>query len=188
MWIVAITAAVLFWLRDYWLLQLGPRRKVYFRIALHVLLVVFAASWIATDLDHLVPVFRSTVFLLLLFGFHSALAWYCFWIRRTSQYNLVRLVAALPAPTLWVLMAQTIATAETASARSRLTLILGTVWVLSMAVMVSRAIKIQLDADAIEYIVNFAGWVNCFGAGLVILAISPAALESFRGAVRALGP
>jgi len=38
----------------------------------------------------------------------------------------------------------------------------------------------------LDYVLGFAGWTNCFGAGLTVLAIPPAAVESFEIAIRAL--
>ena len=51
---------------------------------------------------------------------------------------------------------------------------------------VLRGHRLEMGLDELDYVLGFAAWTNCFGVGLVLLAIPPAAVESFEIAIRAL--
>src|ERR1035438_9569054 len=116
--IVATMAAfILFWLRDYWLLQLGPSRSIARRVWIYAALVSMAGLlvWMLASTDKTAQFVReieSPPWLIGLFAFHSIAAVACFWMKWTGRYHLAWLAAMVPAPVAWVLFARVLFTAN----------------------------------------------------------------------------
>jgi len=189
MLIVTTAAFIFFWLSSHWLLQLGPPRATWLRLGTHGGGVVIAAILIARGPAEFAGVFQSRLALEAVFAFHAVAAVVCFGLKRSGRYELAWLVATIPPPALWVLFAETAATLDLGPTEAATTSLVGLVaalWLTSMAICVWRVHGAQMGAEDIDYVVNFAGRVNLFGAGLVVLAISPSAFDSFQRALRAL--
>ena len=118
--LVTAAAFILFWLRDYWLLQLGSARNVVWRAWVYTVFVSFAGLlvWMlasARNTAELVSELESTPLIIGLFAFHSIAAVACFWMKRTGRYDLAWLAAIVPAPVAWVLFARVVFTADDAT-------------------------------------------------------------------------
>jgi len=192
MLLVTAAAFFLFWLRDYWLLQLGPARRVGCRVWIYVgtIALVGVGVWAVTaprNAPQFISRTESFPLLTVLFAFHILSAAACFWLKRTERYHLVWFAAMIPAPAAWVLLAKVVSK-QSADDPSRAGIVGGVavVWVLAMLLAVLRAHGGQMAVGDLDYVTGFAGWLNCFGAGLVVVAISPDAVESFAVAIRAL--
>ena len=192
--LVTAAAFLLFCLRDYWLLQLGPSRSVARRVWIYVALVSMAGLLIwALASTHktaqLIDDIESPPWLLGLFAFHSIAAAACFWMKRTERFDLAWLAAMVPAPVAWVLFARVVFTANdaiTEPAKGAVILVVASLLIAPILLAVLRGRHLDLGLDELDYVLGFAGWTNCFGAALAVLAIPPAAVESFETAVRAL--
>jgi hypothetical protein len=194
MLIVTAAALLLFWLRDYWLLQLGPARSVAWRVWVYAGFVLLAGVlvWMLASTRNSPQFIRhieSLPWLIGLFAFHSIAAVACFWMKRTGYYHLAWLAAMIPAPVAWVLFARVLATPNEGPsdpAKGVMVSVVAALWVLPILLAVLRGHRLEMGTDELDYVLGFAGWINCFGAGLVVLAISPAAVDSFEVAIRAL--
>jgi hypothetical protein len=193
---VLVTAAafILFWLSDYWLLQLGPPRSVAWRVWVYAGLVLLAGLvvWVLgleQNTEQLVRNIESPPWLIGLFAFHSIAAVACFWMKRTGHYDLAWLAAMVPAPVAWVLFARDLFTANdtiVGPVKGAVILVVASLLIAPILLAVVRGQRREMGLDELDYVLGFAGWTNCFGAGLVVLAIPPAAVESFEIAIRAL--
>jgi hypothetical protein len=192
--LVTAAAFLLFWLSDYWLLQLGPSRSAARRVWIYAALVSIAGLlvWVLASTHNaaqLINAIQSPPWLIGLFAFHSVSAIACFWIKSTGHYNLAWLAAMVPAPVAWVLFARVVFTAnDTVVGPVKGAVILGVASFLIAPILlvVLRGHRLEMGVDELDYVLGFAAWTNCFGAGLVVLAIPPAAVESFEIAIRAL--
>jgi hypothetical protein len=192
--LVTAAAFLLFWLRDYWLLQLGPSRSVARRVWIYAALVSMAGLLIwALASTHNTARFigdiESPPWLVGLFAFHSIAAVACFWMKRTERYDLAWLAAMVPAPIAWVLFARVVFTANDTIAepvKGAVILVVASLLIAPILLAVLRGHRLDIGLDELDYVLGFAGWTNCFGAALAVLAIPPAAVESFETAIRAL--
>ena len=101
--LVTAAAFLLFWLRDYWLLQLGPWRSVAQRVWIYAGFVSMAALlvWVLASThktEQFISDIQSPPWLIGLFAFHSIAAVACFWMKRAARYDLPWLAAMVPAP------------------------------------------------------------------------------------------
>jgi hypothetical protein len=192
--LVTAAAFLLFWLRDYWMLQLGPARSVTRRVWIYAGLVSMAGLlvWVLAS-THNTAQFTSDIesppWLIGLFAFHSIAAVACFWMKCTGRYDLAWLAAMVPAPVAWVLFARVLFTANDTIAepvKGAVILVVASLLIAPILLAVLRGHRLEMGLDELDYVLGFAGWTNCFGAGLVVLAIPPAAVESFEIAIRAL--
>ena len=192
--LVTAAAFLLFWLRDYWMLQLGPARSVTRRVWIYAGLVSMAGLlvWVLASTHNtaqFISDIESPPWLIGLFAFHSITAFACFWMRRTGRYHLAWLVAMVPAPVAWVLFARVLFTANDTIAepvKGAVILVVASLLIAPILLAVLRGHHLEMGLDELDYVLGFAGWTNCFGAGLTVLAIPPAAVESFETAIRAL--
>ena len=192
--LVTAAAFLLFWLSDYWLLQLGPTRSIARRVWIYAALVSMAGLLIwALASTHNTAQFigdiESPPWLVGLFVFHSIAAVACFWMKRAERYDLAWLAAMVPAPVAWVLFARVVFTANDTIAepvKGTVILVVASLLIAPVLLTVLRGHRLDIGLDELDYVLGFAGWTNCFGAALAVLAIPPAAVESFETAVRAL--
>jgi hypothetical protein len=192
--LVTASAFLLFWLRDYWLLQLGPSRTVARRVRIYAVLVSIAGLlvWVLAathNAAQLISDIQSPPWLIGLFAFHSVAAVACFWMKSTGRYQLAWLAAMVPAPVAWVLFARVVLTANdtiSGPVKGAVILAVASLLIAPILLAVLRGHRLEMGVEELDYVLGFAGWTNCFGAGLVVLAIPPAAVESFETAVRAL--
>ena len=192
--LVTAAAFLLFWLRDYWLLQLGPSRSVARRVWIYAALVSMAGLLIwalasTQNTAQFISDIESPPWLIGLFAFHSIAAVACFWMKRTERYDLAWLAAMVPAPVAWVLFARVVFTANDTLAepvKGAVILVVASLLIAPILLAVLRGHRLDIGLDELDYVLGFAGWTNCFGAALAVLAIPPAAVESFETAVRAL--
>ncbi len=194
--LVTVAAFIIFWLRDYWLLQLGSARNVVWRVWVYTGLVSSAGLlvWVLASTQNtaeLISALESTPLLIGLFAFHSIAAVACFWMKRTGRYHFAWLAAIVPAPVAWVLFARVVfSTRESTSDPAKAAIVgaFAALWILPIALTALRGHVLELRIEDLDYVLSFAGWINCFGCGLVVLAISPDAVDSFQIAIRALAP
>jgi hypothetical protein len=192
--LVTVAAFILFGLRDYWLLQLGPARSVVWRVGTYAGLVSLAGLliWILASEQHseqLISDIESLPWMVGLFAFHSFAAVACFWMKWTERYDLAWLAAMVPAPAAWVLFARIVLSSDGSLDNPTKGAIVGavaTLWVFPIVMAALRRQQLEMRIEDLDYVLGFAGWTNCFGAGLVVVAVSPAAVESFEVAIRAL--
>ena len=192
--LVTAAAFILFWLRDYWLLQLGPARSVARRVWIYAGLVSMAGLliWVLASTQNtaqFISAIESPPWLIGLFAFHSIAAVACFWMKRTGRYDLAWLAAMVPAPVAWVLFARVLFTANDTivePVKGAVILVVASLLIAPILLAVLRGHRLEMGIEEVDYVLGFAGWTNCFGAGLVVLAIPPAAVESFEIAIRAL--
>ena len=192
--LVTAAAFILFLLRDYWLLQLGPARSVAWRVWVYAGLVTMAglSVWLLGSTENpgrFVSAIESPPWLIGLFAFHSIAAVVCFWMKRAGRYDLAWLAAMVPAPVAWVLFARVLFSSNesmSSATKGAIVSAFAALWILPIVLPVLRGRLLEMGIEDLDYVLGFAGWINCFGAGLVVLAISPATVESFEVAIRAL--
>ena len=193
---ILVTAAAffLFWLRDYWLLQLGPSRSVARRAGIYAVLISIAGLlvWVlasAHNAARFINEIESPPWLISLFAFHSMAAAACFWMKSAGRYDLGWLAAMVPAPVAWVLFARVLFSENDTVVeplKGALIVTVASLLIAPILLAVLRGQRLEMGVEELDYVLGFAGWTNCFGAGLTVLAIPPAAVESFETAIRAL--
>lgn len=192
--LVTAAAFLLFWLRDYWVLQLGPARSLARRVWIYAGLVsmVGLLVWLLASTHNtaqFISAIESPPWLISLLAFHSIAAAACFWMKWTGRYQLAWFAAMVPAPVAWVLFARVLFTANDTIAepvRGAVILVVVSLLVVPILLAALRGQRLEMGLEELDYVLGFAGWTNCFGAGLAVLAIPPAAVESFEIAIRAL--
>jgi hypothetical protein len=192
--LVTAAAFLLFWLRDYWMLQLGPARSVARRVWIYAGVVSMAGLlvWVLAsthNTEQFVSDIESPPWLIGLCALHSIAAVACFWMKWTGRYHLAWLAAMVPAPVAWVLFARVLFRANetiTEPVKGAIILLVASLLIAPILLAVLRGHRLEMGVEELDYVLGFAGWTNCFGAGLTLLAIPPAAVESFEIAIRAL--
>jgi len=173
--LLTLSAWILFWLCDSWMLQVGPCRTVPRRLWLYTAfaLVMAAATAVGFRNDSLLA--ASVPWGSVVLAFHGAVALVCLWIRRTDRYDLAWLACAIPAPVAWVLLRQTIADSslDARGLAGNAVCLLGAIWAISIVFSVLKGPRIRMNAGDVQYIVNFAGWVHLYGAILSVFVVNP---------------
>jgi hypothetical protein len=109
--LVTLAAVLLFWGRDYLVLRIGPSRRLTRRVWIYSVLVFMMAMLLGTltlsfgPHEFLALIHSARVFVHLI-AFHLAAAITCFWLKQTERYDNAWLVAMIPAPGVWFLLAQ----------------------------------------------------------------------------------
>jgi len=194
MLVVTASALMLFWLRDYWLLQLGPPEGIRRRFGVYAFIVVMAAISVCQITRHenargVLITIESPPFLVALFVLHAAAAVGSSWIRQKNHYQKAWLISMIPAPAAWVLLAQVMILPDVdlgAAVKPWIVAIAGAAWIIIMAFCIWRTQCNGSVFKEIDYAVEFSCWINWFGAGLVVFVLSPVAADSFREAMRGL--
>jgi hypothetical protein len=191
--LVTATAFILFWYRDYLVLRMGPPRRVFRRLWIYSVFVSLAATFLWISVKRMESVeflnfIRSPYLLISLLVFHLAAGLICFWLRRKDRHDLVWIVAIVPAPAAWILLAETVLANDAVSERAKGSVLfaVAALWVFLMVLAILRARRMEMPIESLDFVVDLAGWINWFGAGLVVLAISSEAFESFGTALRVL--
>jgi len=113
----------------------------------------------------------------------------CFWMKSAGRYDLGWLAAMVPAPVAWVLFARVLFSENDTVVeplKGALIVTVASLLIAPILLAVLRGQRLEMGVEELDYVLGFAGWTNCFGAGLTVLAIPPAAVESFETAIRAL--
>src|SRR6266700_322571 len=178
--LVTTAAFILFWLRDYWLLQLGPPRSAVWRVWTYAGLISLAGLlvWVLASTQNaaqLITDIESPPWLIGLFAFHTIAAVACFWMKSTGRYHLAWLAAMVPAPAAGVLFARVLFSRNEGTddpAKGAIVSAVAALWILPIVLAVLRGHRLEMGTEDLDYVLGFAAWINCFGAGLVVLAIS----------------
>jgi hypothetical protein len=109
-----------------------------------------------------------------LIGFHLAASIVCFWLKQTERYNSAWLVAMIPAPGVWFLLARATFLPAYGWDRFATSLIVGLVsaaWVSMMIVTVLQMKRGPLPVEDMDFAMALAGWSNCLAIGLISITI-----------------
>jgi hypothetical protein len=97
----------------------------------------------------------------------------CFWLRETGRYDCAWLIAVIPAPGVWFVLAQATYLAYSWGnfATSFIVGLLSAMWIALMIVTVLQMSRRELPVEEIDFAIGLAGWSNCLAIGLVALTI-----------------
>jgi hypothetical protein len=177
--LVTLAAVLLFWSRDYLVLRIGPPRRLPRRVWIYSVLVFTMAMLLGTltlsfgPHEFLALIHSPRVFVPLI-AFHLAAAMTCFWLKQTERYNGAWLIAMIPAPGVWFLLAQATLLPAYGSGNFVTSLILGVVsalWVSMMIVTVLQMRRPEMPVEDMDFAIGLAGWSNCLAIGLVSITI-----------------
>jgi len=178
--LLAVAAFLLFWLRDYSVLRMGPRRKITLRLSVYAISMALTAMLVclvAARADSF-PFGRTDQSSRLVFplaAWQGAATVACLWLRSTKRYDLAWLAAVIPAPAFWMLSARiAFGPAKTPAdpwGWFAYCAVFAS-WILLMALTFLRLRPTEMPTDDLDFAVNMAGWSNCVGIGLVALAAS----------------
>jgi hypothetical protein len=158
----------LFFLRDYFLLQMGPARLLSARLRLYaavlvasVLLVSGATSRL--DEAQLLQLFRAPRVVLPMVAFYALLVPICLWIRRTDRHHRAWLLATAPNPLLAFSIA--LLAREMFPSASVYTVMSGSgalvlLWIGLIALWLERSAGTRMDIPDLDFSIRFAGFVN----------------------------
>jgi hypothetical protein len=177
--LVTLAAALLFWGRDYLVLRIGPQRKTPRRVWMYSAVVVMMALLLGTLTLSLgryefLAILHSPQVFISLIGFHLAAGIACFWLKQTGRYDSAWLVAMIPAPGVWFLLAQATFLPAYGWPTFATPLIVGFVSVLWIALMIAMVLQVKsrpMPVEDMDYAIVLAGWSNCVAIGLVSIAI-----------------
>jgi hypothetical protein len=178
--VLAAAAFILFWLRDYSVLRMGPPRRITLRLSVYVISIALTAMlvWLVAVRDgsflfgHINQSFRL-VFALASWQVAATAA--CLSLGSTKRYDLAWLAAVIPAPAFWTLSARIAFGSGNTQAEPWSSFAYCAVfasWVLLMALTLLRRRPADMPPDELDFAVDMAGWSNCVGIGLVALSAS----------------
>jgi hypothetical protein len=178
--VLAVAAFVLFWLRDYSALRMGPPRRTTLRLSVYVISMAVTAMlvWLVAARDGsflFSRINQSSRLVFALAAWQVAATVACLWLRSTKRYDLAWLAAVIPAPAFWTLSARIAFGAGNTPGEPWSSFVYCAVfasWVSLMTLTFVRARPVAMPADELDFAVNMAGWSNCVGIGLVALAAS----------------
>jgi len=154
---------VLFWLRDYMSLRMGPSRTAILRSVAYGIAVVLTAVFIwrialTIGLAHF-PQWLQSPRVLLLFGVvHLAASTPSIWVRQTQNYHWMWVTALLPAPVVWLLLLQAILVSEPSleiAAVQFSFFSFALLWAASMVVVIFRSRYMLVPPDDLDFAVLF---------------------------------
>jgi hypothetical protein len=158
----------LFFLRDYFLLRMGPTRLLSTRLRLYaivllafVLLVSGATSQLGGE--DLLQLFQTPRAILLIVGFYALLVPVCLWIRRTDRHHRAWLLATAPNPLLGfsiALLTRVMFPAASVYAVMAGSGFLAFVWIGLIALWLLRTAGDRMDVPDLDFSIGFAGFVN----------------------------
>jgi len=166
---------VLFWLRDYMSLRMGPCRRAILRSAAYGIAVVLTAVFIwkmalIIGLANFPQWLQSPRVLLLLVGVHMAASIPSIWVRQTQNYQWMWVTALLPAPVVWLLLLQAILVSEPSlevAAVQFSFFSIALLWAASMVVVIFRSRYILVPLEDLDFAVLFGSVSH----GLALCAI-----------------
>jgi hypothetical protein len=159
---------ILFFLRDYLLLQMGPGRLPSVRLPLYcvVLLVsVFAVSGALSRLsnEQILHLFRAPMVALPVAGYYAVLISLCLWFRGTYRHYRAWLLAAAPNPLLATgiaLLGRLIFSSSPLYAEIIGSGLIACVWIVLIGVSLRGTVEIRMDASDLDYSMRIAICVN----------------------------
>ena len=177
--LVTLAAALLFWGRDYLVLRIGPPVRIPRRVWLYSAVVFMMAMLVGTLTLRLGPyeflaILHSPQVFVALIGFHLAAGITCFWLKQTERYDSAWLVAMIPAPGVWFLLAQATFLPAYGWGTFTTSLTVGLVsalWITLMIVTVLQMKRRPMPVEDMDFAIGLAGWSNCVAIGLVSITI-----------------
>jgi hypothetical protein len=158
----------LFFLRDYFLLQMGPARLLsprlwlYSVVLLPSVLLVSGAVALRSD-EEILHLFRAPRVVLPIVGFYTLLVPVCLWIRRTDRHHRAWLLAAAPNPLLafcFALLARTMHSSSSVYAVTASSGLLACAWIGLIGLWLKGKTEVRMDVSDLDYSIGFAGFVN----------------------------
>jgi len=158
----------LFFLRDYFLLQMGPARlfsarlRLYAAVLLASILLVSGATC-RLDEVRLLQLFQTPPVILLTVAYYAVLALTCLWIRRTDRHHRAWLLATGPNPLLafsLALFARMMSPSASVYAVMSGSGVLALLWIGLIAVWLKRTAGTRMDVPDLDFSIRFAGFVN----------------------------
>jgi hypothetical protein len=176
---VMFAAALLFWSRDFLLLRIGPPRRLRRRVWMYgaiffLMAALFGALTWSFGSSKLAALIRSPFILASLVAFHVAAGVACFGLKQTERYDIAWLMAIIPAPGFWFLLAQATflpAYGWGVFAMSLIVALVSAVWAVMMIVTVLKMRRAQMPVEDMDFAIRLAAWTNCLAIGLVSVTI-----------------
>ena len=177
--LVTLAAALLFWGRDYLVLRIGPQRRIpqrawTYSAVVFTMATLIGALTLSFDPHEFFALLHSPQVFVLLIGFHLAAGMACFWLKQTERYGSAWLVALIPAPGVWFLLAQAtfLPAYGWGSFTTSLTVgLVSALWIILMIVTVLQAKRPPMPVEDMDFAIGLAGWSNCVAIGLVSIII-----------------
>jgi len=177
--LVTLAVALLFWSRDYLVLRIGPQRRVTRRVWMYstgvfVMAMLLGALILTFGLYEFPVLLDSHQVFVSLIAFHLAAGILCFWLKQTERYDSAWVVALIPAPAVWFLLAKATFLPAYGLGPPATSLIVGLVsalWIFLMLVTVRQVGQRQMPVEDMDFAMGLAGWSNCLAIGLVTIAI-----------------
>jgi hypothetical protein len=158
----------LFFLRDYFLLQMGPARLLSARLRLYAAVLVASVLLVSgatprLDEAQLLQLFRAPRVVLPMVAFYALLVPICLWIRRTDRHHRAWLLATAPNPLLAfsiALLARVMFPSASVYAVMPSSGVLALVWIGLIALWLGRTAGTRMDVPDLDFSIRFAGFVN----------------------------
>jgi predicted lysophospholipase L1 biosynthesis ABC-type transport system permease subunit len=158
----------LFFLRDYFLLQMGPARLLSVRLRFYAVVLLgsaFLVSGATSRLDEaqLLLLFRAPRVVLPIVALYAVPVAICLWIQRTDRHHRAWLLATAPNPLLAfsiALLARVMFPSASVYAVMLGSGVLALVWIGLIAVWLERTAGMRMDVPDLDFSIRFAGFVN----------------------------
>lgn len=158
----------LFFLRDYFLLRMGPARLFSTRLRLYAVVLLASVLLVSASTsqlsgEELFRLFQTPRVILLTVAYHTVLALICLWIRRTDRHHRAWLLAVVPNPLLAfciALLARLMFTSASVYALIAGSGFPGFVWIGLITLCLERTADAHMDVPDLDFSIGFAGFVN----------------------------
>jgi hypothetical protein len=161
-------ALILFFLRDYLLLQMGPVRLLSARLRLYAL-VVFASILLVSGTtfrlsdEKFFNLFQTPRVVLPIVGFYALFVTICLWIRRSGRHHRAWLLAMAPNPLLAFCVALLPRLVFSSSSMYSITagsVLAACVWIGLISLCLRGTVEVRMDASDLDFSIGIAAWVN----------------------------
>jgi hypothetical protein len=168
----------LFFLRDCFLLRMGPTRLLSARLGLYAVVLLASILLVSGATSQLggnepLQLFQTPRAILLIVGFYALLVPVCLWIRRTDRHHRAWLLATAPNPLLAfsiALPARTMFPSASVHAVMAASGFLAFVWIGLIALWLERTAHARMDVPDLDFSIGFAGFVNSIALLLLPVA------------------
>jgi hypothetical protein len=165
---------IVFFLRDYFLLQMGPVRLLHSRLRLYGLATLASALLVSGGTsrlsdEELLSLDRTAGVVVPITAFYALFVGECLWMRRTNRHDRVWLLAVAPNPLLAfciTLFARLVFSSSSVYVVTAASAIAACVWIGLIRSCLKGTVEASMDVSEIDFSIGIAACVNAIAVVL----------------------